>query len=183
MLHGGPSDPRGHFGRVGSCGSERQDGALTLPLDCLRQTDRHSSKCSWDAVRMIPVFLSQMLPNTFQGRIFAIMPAGLYPRRRQLRRPSCMRHHEPARAMFAYVKSDRSRYQCGKGSSKSPVQHTRSLSLHFAGEAAEVAGSAAGKYLARMEASRISTTLSGSRFQTSSRPKIEIPIYPRSVRV
>src|SRR3984885_7441592 len=29
--------PPGHFGRVGSCGSERQDGTPTLPLDCLRR--------------------------------------------------------------------------------------------------------------------------------------------------
>src|SRR5882762_4405628 len=83
-------------------------------------------------------------------------------------------HREPARA-FAHVKCDRSRYDCGDGSSKSPVQHTRSSYLHFPREADEVAGIAAGKYLARMEASRISTTLSGSRFQTSSCPKIEMP--------
>jgi hypothetical protein len=47
------------------------------------ETDRHAAKCSCDAVRMIPVFLSQALPNTFQGRMFAIMPSGGYACRRQ----------------------------------------------------------------------------------------------------
>src|ERR1700738_4406599 len=106
-------------------------------------------------------FSPQCLPDRMQAAVMVLTAAT---------------HASPrTSAMLAHIKSDRSRYECGVGSSKSPAQRTRSLYLDFAGEAAEVAGIAAGRYLARMEASRISTTLSGSRFQTSSCPKIEIP--------
>src|ERR1700722_13940353 len=123
MLHWRASDPRGHFGRVGSCGSERQDGAPTLPLDCLRR--RRSALREMllvNAVRMIPVFLPQALPNKFEGRIFAIMPARLYACHHDGRddRRACVT--AAPRAMFAHIKSDWSRYACGEGSSKSPVQ-------------------------------------------------------------
>src|SRR5258708_17688688 len=140
------------------------------------ETDRHDVKYSCDAVRMISVFLPQIVPGYIPGPDFrrnAFQIVCLPPRR-----PSSAAMHAPPkgqRAMFAEVKSDRSRYECGEGSAKSAAQRMRSLYLDFAGEAAEFAGIAAGKYLARMDASRISTALSGSRFQTSSRPKIEIP--------
>jgi len=77
--HWRASDPPGPFwqgrlvwfGAAGWCANI----APRLPP---AKPDRHSAKCSCDAVRMIPVFLSQTLPNTFERRMFAIMPSRLY---------------------------------------------------------------------------------------------------------